>query len=124
MQAWQLARVLTRDVYSLSARGAFGRDYALRDQICRASVSIMANVAEGFERNGNREFLQYLAVAKGSAGEVRSHLYVALDQGYLDKAEFDQLQDVCKHIASLLYNLMQRLRTSDMAGAKYAPPKT
>ncbi len=78
IESWQKARELTRKVYAVSNQGAFTKDFGLRDQIRRASVSIMSNIAEGFERDGNREFLQFLAVAKGSSGEVRAQLYVAL----------------------------------------------
>jgi four helix bundle protein len=119
IQAWQLARALTKDVYTLSGQGELGRDYGLRDQMRRASVSIMANIAEGFERNSNREFIQYLSIAKGSAGEVRSQLYVAHDLGYISKADCDRLQDTCKHIGSLLHRLIEHLRASDLAGPKY-----
>jgi four helix bundle protein len=89
--AWQRARTLTRAVYAATGQGAFARDFGLRDQIQRASVSIMANIAEGFERGGRAEFHQHLNIAKASCAEVRSLLYVALDCGYLSQAEFDQL---------------------------------
>lgn len=79
--AWQKARELTREVYRLSAEGAFARDFGLRDQLRRASVSIMLNVAEGFARRTNREFIHFLGNAHGSAAEVQAALYVALDCG-------------------------------------------
>ncbi len=88
LKAWQLARELTKDVYLLSGTGKFARDFSLRDQIRRAAVSIMSNIAEGFERDGNKEFLQFLSQAKGSCGEVRAQLYVALDQTYIDSTAF------------------------------------
>jgi len=91
IQAWQTARELTCQIYAASKTGEFARDFGLRDQIQRASVSAMANIAEGFERGGDREFLQFLSQAKGSCGEVRSHLYVALDQHYLPEAQFNEL---------------------------------
>lgn len=83
--AWQKARHLTKEIYKVSSSGACGRDYDLRNQIRRAAVSIMSNIAEGFERSGTGEFNQFLATAKGSAGEIRSQLYVALDQSYLSR---------------------------------------
>jgi four helix bundle protein len=89
IEAWQKARRLTRDIYAISKDGAFSKDFGLRDQIRRTSVSIMANIAEGHERSGTGEFVQFLSMAKGSAGEVESHLYVALDLGYLDKSTFE-----------------------------------
>jgi four helix bundle protein len=80
IEAWQKARSLTSRIYSESNSGKFQRDFGLRDQIRRASVAVMSNIAEGFERAGNKEFLQFLSIAKGSAGEVKSQLFVALDQ--------------------------------------------
>ena len=89
--AWQKARELTRLIYSVSRQGEFARDYGLSNQIQRAAVSIMSNIAEGFERGGRAEFHQFLVVAKASCAEVRSQLYVAVDVGYITEAEFDQL---------------------------------
>ena len=86
IEAWQRSRVLTTSIYKITSQGTFARDFGLRDQIRKASVSIMSNIAEGFERSGTREFIQFLATAKGSAGEVRAQLYVALDQGYVEQA--------------------------------------
>jgi four helix bundle protein len=80
IEAWKKARELTKRIYQISSRGPFSKDFGLRDQARRASVSIMSNIAEGYERGGTKEFLQYLSIAKGSVGELRSHLYVALDQ--------------------------------------------
>lgn len=94
IESWQKARELTRKVYTVSNQGAFTKDFGLRDQIRRASVSIMSNIAEGFERDGKGEFLQILAVAKGSSGEVRAQLYIALDQDYLDKNTFETLSAI------------------------------
>jgi four helix bundle protein len=85
IDAWQKARRLASEVYTVSNSSLFSRDFGLRDQIRRASISIMANIAEGFGRSGSAEFLQYLAIAKGSTCEVISHMYIALDQGYLSK---------------------------------------
>lgn len=81
--AWQKARELTKDIYVISKDKAFAKDFGLRDQIRRACVSIMANIAEGYERSGTGEFVQFLSMAKGSAGEVESHLCVAFDLGYM-----------------------------------------
>jgi four helix bundle protein len=86
IEAWQRARELTKVVYQLSGRGHFAKDFGLREQIRRASVSIMANIAEGFERDGTGEFIQFLAIAKGSAAEVLSHAYVAFDKASFTKA--------------------------------------
>lgn len=90
IHAWQKARELTREIYKISNDGSFGKDYGLRDQIRRASVSIVSNIAEGFERNGSKEFKQFLSISKGSAGEVRAQLYIALDLEYITKEEFEK----------------------------------
>ncbi|MCH6559750.1 four helix bundle protein [candidate division KSB1 bacterium] len=119
IESWQKARELTRKVYTVSNQGAFTKDFGLRDQIRRASVSIMSNIAEGFERDGNREFLQFLAVAKGSSGEVRAQLYVALDQDYIDKNTFETLSAISIEIGSLIGGLMNYLRETDMKGKKF-----
>jgi len=89
--AWQKARVLTRDIYQVTQQGEFAKDFGLRDQIQRAAVSIMSNIAEGFERGGRAEFHQFLPVAKASCAEVRSQIYVAIDVDYLDQPAFDRL---------------------------------
>lgn len=90
--AWQQARELTRAVYLATQSGALVRDFGLRDQMQRSAVSIMANIAEGFERFRDAEFHQFLSIAKASCGELRSHLYVCLDVGYIGKEHFDELQ--------------------------------
>jgi four helix bundle protein len=119
LQAWQKARELVNEVYTLSKNSAFGRDLGLRNQICRAAVSVMSNVAEGFERGGTGEFVQFLSLAKGSAGEVRSQLYVAHDQGYISSEEFDQLASLASDTSRLISGLMSYLRKSGIKGSKY-----
>lgn len=91
--AWQGARALVKEVYGVTADGSFARDHSLRDQVQRAAVSIVCNIAEGFERGTNKEFRQFLYVAKASAGEVRALLYLALDLGYIDEVTHRQLAD-------------------------------
>jgi four helix bundle protein len=119
MEAWQKARELTRDIYAVSNQGPFAKDFGLRDQMRRAAVSVMSNIAEGFERGGDKEFGQFIAQAKGSSAEVRAQLYVALDQGYLDKATFDRLADMTVQINRMLAGLMKYLRSSGFKGSKY-----
>ena len=92
LHVWQEARGLVNEVYKVTKQGAFRRDFSLRDQITRAAVSSMSNIAEGFERGSRREFIQFLNIAKGSTGEVRSQLYVALDQEYVDQKMFEKLR--------------------------------
>ena len=120
IDAWQKARELTRDVYRTTANGAFSRDFALRNQIRAAAVSVMGNIAEGYERGGNKEFLQFLAVAKGSCGEVRSHLHAALDQRYLTPEQHCEVCEKAMEVSRMLSGLMKHLRQSDMRGSKYA----
>ena len=99
---WQKARELTRAIYALSAQGPFSRDFGLRDQLRRAAVSVMANIAEGFERGGRGEFHQFLSMAKGSCGETRSGLYVALDVGYLSAQDFGRLSGLAQEIGRMV----------------------
>ena len=117
--AWQKARELTREIYRITKSGEFARDFGLRDQIRRASVSIMSNIAEGFERGGDKEFSQFLAVAKGSVGEVQAQLYVALDTGYVDKKVFAQLYALAEDNGRLLGGFMKYLQQSNLKGPKY-----
>ena len=119
IEAWQRARELTKVVYQLSGRGQFARDFGLRDQIRRATVSIMANIAEGFERDGTGEFIQFLAIAKGSAAEVLSHAYVALDQGFIRQADLDSLSDKPLRVSRMIAALMIYLRKSGTRGLKF-----
>jgi four helix bundle protein len=119
IEAWQKARELTREVYAASNTGLFAKDYGLRDQIRRATVSIMSNIAEGFERGGDKEFGQFIAQAKGSSAEVRAQLYVAFDQSYIDKPTFDRLAELTIHINRMLAGLMKYLRSSEFKGSKY-----
>jgi len=95
LHIWQDARQLVSAIYAASKARAFGQDFGLRDQIRRAAVSTMSNIAEGFERGTRKEFLQFLNIAKGSNGEVRSQLHVALDQTYLGESEFSALRESC-----------------------------
>jgi four helix bundle protein len=119
IEAWKLGRELTRAVYRASRRGEFARDFALRDQIRRAAISITSNIAEGFERSGNREFAQALAVAKGSAGEVRSQLYVALDEDYITEAQFTDLCDRCLQVSRVIAGFMKFLQRAPISGSKF-----
>jgi four helix bundle protein len=102
IQAWQKARVLVKEVYLASNSGSFAKDFGLRDQIRRAAVSIMLNIAEGFARKTRREFTQFLVIAHGSAAEVQSALYVALDQGYLAPIEFDVMYQLADEVSKMI----------------------
>jgi four helix bundle protein len=122
LSVWKLSRELTNRIYKITADGGFSRDFGLRDQIRRASVSIMSNIAEGFERGGNQEFTQFLSIAKGSCGEVRSQLYVAMDQDYIDRKACEQLIEDFKKLSIMINNFMEYLKSSSYKGTKYKKP--
>jgi four helix bundle protein len=103
--AWQKARQLTKAIYDATRRGEFAKDYGLSGQIQRASVSVMSNIAEGFERNRRAEFHQFLSMAKASSAEVRSQLYVALDVGYLGQREFHELSATAHEVGRVIGGL-------------------
>ena len=114
--AWQKARSLTAAVYTATRKGAFRGDFGLANQIQRASVSIMSNIAEGFERGRRAEFHQFLSTAKASCAETRSHLYVALDVGYLEQTEFERLLQQAEEVGRVVGGLraaVQRQRDND-----------
>ena len=120
LEVWILARHLTSLVYKVSKGMVAAHDYALRDQMCRAAVSIGANVAEGFGRKTDRDFSSFLYTAKGSAMELVSHLYVALDQGYLAKEEFDKVYSRCRTVISKLVRFIGYL-DSHPRKTRFAP---
>ncbi|MCW1967603.1 MAG: four helix bundle protein [Anaerolineae bacterium] len=103
--AWQKARELTQSIYQATREDAFAKDFGLRNQIQRATVSIMSNIAEGFERNRPNEFHQFLSISKGSCGEVQSQLYVAFDVGYITDPKFSKLMTQAKEVGRILNGL-------------------
>jgi four helix bundle protein len=119
MLSWQKARELTRHVYKVSKQEDFVKDFELRGQIRGASISIMSNIAEGFERGGDKEFSQFLSTAKGSCGEVRSQLYVALDESYISPVEFKELHAGTVEVSRLISGFMGYLRQSNLRGSKF-----
>lgn len=119
IEAWKLARESTKLVYDISSAGDFNRDFALRDQIRRCVISIMSNIAEGFERDGDKEFIQFLAIAKGSCGEARSQLYIALDQKYITNEQFEVTYSSLLNTGKLIGGFMRYLQSSSLKGAKY-----
>jgi len=121
IEAWKDARELTKLIYETWNSGDFSRDFGLRDQIRRASVSVMSNIAEGFERGGDNEFHHYLSLAKGSNGEVRSQLYVAFDAHFITQDIFQSLYTRSEVIGKPLSALMTYLRRSDLRGNKFKP---
>jgi four helix bundle protein len=115
--AWQKARALTQSIYKITRERAFAKDIGIVSQVRRASVSIMANIAEGFERNRSGEFHQFLSVAKGSCAEVRSHLYAAYDVGYLDKTRFPEALLQAEEVGRIIGGLR-----ASVAGQKNQAP--
>ncbi len=119
IEAWKTAREITKLIYEASSQSKFSKDFALAGQIRRASISILSNIAEGFERNGDKEFIQYLTIAKGSCGEVRSQLYVASDQNYIDENEFETIQGKLIETSRMLSGLIKYLKQSELKGSKF-----
>ena len=118
---FQKARELSKKIYPLTQRGEFKNDYRFVQQIRAAAGSIMDNIAEGFERGGNKEFLNFLYIAKGSCGEVRSQLIRANDVGYFTKEEYDELYKECRMLSAGIMNFIKEIKASDKVGAKYIP---
>ena len=116
---FQKARELSKKIYPITQRGEFKYDTRFVQQIRAAVGSIMDNIAEGFERTGNKEFLNFLYIAKGSCGEVRSQLIRANDLGYMTKEEYDELYTECRKLSAGIMNFIKEIRTSEYAGAKY-----
>jgi len=122
--AWKRARELTRKIYGISRDGALSRDFGLKDQIRRAAVSSMSNIAEGFERDGTQEFIHFLTMAKGSVGEVRSQLYVALDEGYISQQQFEDLYQDAEAISKMVASFIKYLQSTDWRGNKFKKSST
>ena len=110
LKVWQDTRAFVKLIYELTASESFKKDYGLKDQIQRAAVSIMNNIAEGFERNNNKEFVVFLKYSKGSAGEIRSMLYVALDLNYISKSTFDEYYTNVIKIITQISNFIKYLK--------------
>ncbi|HYG02450.1 MAG TPA: four helix bundle protein [Chryseosolibacter sp.] len=123
LDVWQMARVFCREIYKITKAGEFARDFDLSKQIRKSSGSIMDNIAEGFERNGRKEFIQFLSIAKGSSGESRSQLYRALDCEYVTETVFQKLHSDCTEISRKLSSLISYLQKSEYRGSKFQEPE-
>jgi four helix bundle protein len=121
---WQKARSIAVSVYSITDNGQFASDYILKNQMRRASISISSNIAEGFERNGNKEFVQFLSIAKSSAGELRSQLYLALDLQFIKEREFNALLNDVVEISKMISGLLEYLKNNELKGSKFMVPET
>ena len=123
--AWQKARELTKAIYNVTSTGIFSKDFGLKDQIQRASVSVMSNIAEGFERNSRNEFHHFLVIAKSSCAEVQSQLYVALDAHYLSQTIFNQLKNQAEEVSRIIGGLrvsIDQQRTKKQPSFKHSTP--
>lgn len=109
--AWQKAIELSDLVYGVTNKEKFSKDFGLKDQIRRASVSIVSNIAEGFERESNNQFIYFLIIAKGSAGELRAQLYIAKNQGYITLAEFEDLNTKVTEVSKIISGFVSYLKT-------------
>jgi four helix bundle protein len=113
IKAWEKSRFLAKEIYNITSNKKFANDWGLKDQIRRASVSVMSNIAEGFSRQTDKEFIQFLYIAKGSVSEIQSHLYVALDLSYIDEKTFKNLSDKTEEIAHLIGGFVRYLKGVD-----------
>ena len=119
LEVWKLAREITKQIYEITRKSTFIKDYGLIDQIRRASVSVLSNISEGFERGGNPEFKQFLYIAKGSCGEVKCQIYIAMDQKYISEEEAKALIEKLKKLSIMISNLILSLKKSNCKGNKY-----
>lgn len=119
LHVWQQAKELAKEIYILTQKSKFAKDIGLKGQIQKAAVSIASNIAEGFERGSKAELIQFLYIAKGSAGEVRTQLHIAFDVGLITREEFDSLNNLIRTISGMLNNLIQHLKGSKMKGHKF-----
>jgi four helix bundle protein len=117
--AWQKARVLCKLINDYTLKSSFSKDFKLISQIKSSSGSAMDNIAEGFERGGNKEFSQFLSISKGSAGETRSQLYRALDNEYISEEEFQEACNLADEVGKLTGALMNHLKSSELKGNKF-----
>jgi four helix bundle protein len=123
LEVWRKAREFAKKIYRISSEGDFGKDFTLRNNIRESSGSIMDNIAEGFERGGKKEFIQFLGFSKGSAGETRSQLYRALDYGYLSQSMFESLKKEAEEISRMIYGFSSYLNSSSIRGSKFHEPR-
>ena len=119
LEIWQLARELYKLVFRLTSEEPFNRDFRFRDQIRDSSGSVSDNIAEGFERGGNKEFIQFLSVAKGSCGETRNQSYRAFDSNYISQEVLNELLNRTETISRKTANLIKTLKSSDRKGVKF-----
>ena len=117
LKIWKLSLKITKEIYDLTSKRGFSKDFGLRDQTRRAIISVSSNIVEGFEKNNNNEFIRFLKIAKGSVGEVRNHLYIALAVNYITQQEFDkinkELDDLANQIGGFIVYLEKRRKNKE-----------
>jgi len=119
IKAWQAGRELAKSVYGVTGTGRLSKDYGLKDQMQRAAVSVNSNIAEGFERDSNAEFVKFLGYAKGSAGELLSQVITAHDIGYLDDETYENLSETIERISAMLAGFRSHLLRSELPGLRW-----
>jgi four helix bundle protein len=119
LNIWKLALKITKEIYDLTAKKEFSRDFKLRDQIRGAIISVSSNIVEGFEKNNNNEFIRFLKIAKGSVGETRNQLYIALSVGYIGNQEFEkinkELEDLANQIGGFIVYLEKKKKNREFS---------
>jgi four helix bundle protein len=119
LKVWQVSRLLAIEVFELSKNEKLAKDYSIKDQMNRSAGSIMDNIAEGFERGGKKEFIHFLYIAKGSAGELRSQIYRAKDRGFIETVDFEKLLKKVEEASKQLMGFIQYLKNTEYKGNKY-----
>jgi len=119
LEVWKKARIVQKEVFGLTRGREFSKDYRVVNQINDAADSTMGNISEGIERDGHKELMQFLSIAKGSAGEVRSHLWVAYDRQYIDEEVFNKVHGLCKEVSRMIGGFIKYLKNSQIKGRKY-----
>ena len=120
LRVWQEAKQLAIRIYKITANTQFSKDFGLRDQVRKAAVSVASNIAEGYEKNSNKDFVRYLLIAKGSLAELRTQLEIALEIGYIDKKVFEKAEDQCKKITAMVIKLIKARRQDNLNLRKQA----
>jgi four helix bundle protein len=118
MDVWKKSRMLVNLTYNMTNKSGFTRDWLLINHLRKTAISILSNISEGFERDGNKEFVNFLSIAKGSCGELRCQLYIAFDQNYIEENQFKELSNLATEISKSLKGLINYLQASDFKGIK------
>jgi len=118
MEVWKKSRLIVKMIYLMTNKPGLSRDWQLANHLRKTAISIISNISEGFERDGNKEFINFLSIAKGSCGELRCQLYIALDQNYIDENQFVEISNLATEISKSLKGLMNYLQDSDFKGIK------